>query len=267
MIESKYGNYGYKLIQTSTPRTPKYSKTDVRTMYSIYESITSYNNVKAKYVFQIEDDWRFYKYGFIEDSINVFKAGDHHKHLRISMLDLRNWQIYSPYLGFNEFCGGYMTQNDIGDIYDTNITHKFCEYDININECKSDKLKYWIYPTSKLHTIECFRHWSANPGLKKINGLQHNIGRCMNAFEDGKNIANLEHCVACQYKRKAYGMANTMIYNGYVGHLGGLYHIDQNQSLHKRKGKLVGITNLNELININDKFAINITNCQYVERT
>lgn len=65
MIQSKYGHYGYKLVQTSTPRIPQYSKTDVRTMYSIYEALSTYNEMHANYVFQLEDDWRFYKHGFL----------------------------------------------------------------------------------------------------------------------------------------------------------------------------------------------------------
>ena len=262
-IESKYKHYGYQIVPTSTPRTINYSQSNLRTMFSIYEAITTYNTKKARYVFQIEDDWKFYKHGFIEDSLAVLKSDAKKIHYdgvafirRISMLDLRNWQIHAPYLGYNAFCGGYMTQNDIGDIYDT-------IYD----GYGGKKLKYWIYPTSNDHGIECFRHWSANPGLKKINGLEYYIERCMDELESGKFIFNFEHCVACQYKRKGYGMANTINYSGYVGHLGGLFHVDQNRNvtLTENKTGYTNLINLNTLMRINDKYAINTSNCEYVE--
>ena len=125
-IESKYKHYGYKLVSTSTPRTANYSQNTLRTMYSIYEAITTYNTKNVRYVFQIEDDWRFYKHGFIEDSLAVLKTDAKTTHYagsafikRISMLDLRNWQIHAPYIGFNEFCGGYMAQDVSGDICET----------------------------------------------------------------------------------------------------------------------------------------------------
>ena len=82
----------------------------------------------------------------------------------------------------------------------------------------------------------------------------------MNEFEDGKFIFNFEHCVACQFKRKGFGMANTMSYSGYVGHLGGLYHIDQNGNVTLTESEVnyTDLINLNELIRINDKYAITI---------
>eukprot|EP01084_Bolivina_argentea_P159300 277446_1 len=104
MSDKYHKLYNYEFFTTNTPRNSTYSQVSVRTILSIYESIIKYGN-DCKYVFQIEDDWKFYRHGFIQDSLSILKSHemklryDHYinpfaPQIKISMVNLRNKQIY-----------------------------------------------------------------------------------------------------------------------------------------------------------------------------
>eukprot|EP01083_Nonionella_stella_P086932 241686_1 len=94
-MATKYASYGYEFVRTTTPRNATYAPGQVRTMFAIHEGLTKYC-LHSKYVFHIEDDWKFYQFGFIEDSWAVMKTDEMRKenqrHLHVSMVNLRNTQ-------------------------------------------------------------------------------------------------------------------------------------------------------------------------------
>ena len=60
----------------------------------------AYANIKTKYIFHCEDDWLFYRSGFIEDSKKVL---EHDKH--ILSVWLRDYPYFNLFFVENQDCG------------------------------------------------------------------------------------------------------------------------------------------------------------------
>eukprot|EP01083_Nonionella_stella_P066009 173495_1 len=255
MKKQYHTKYGYEFIHTTTPRNHNFTKTSRRVIYAIYEGITKYCN--TSYVFQLEDDWTFYKHGFIEDSLAILKSdalgNNEGRYKNISMLFLRNTQIIkaNPIMGIGDFCGGPMRLKYVNNIYD----NRYQSYHAN--------LSYWLYQGG---ARGCWLTWTANPGLTHTQTLIDKIEGCMeNQRTTSYGVFDWEHCVCCQFARDGYTMASTTMYDGYVGHAGKETHVNQNIKRRRTAMSWIANTNASWFRKINDQFAINTSNCQYIQ--
>eukprot|EP01084_Bolivina_argentea_P296478 510634_1 len=250
LTASKFPDYIF--VHTSTPRTNEYSSSEYRMILATKESHDFFaNDTEIKYIFYTEDDWRFYKYGFIEDSLSILKSKNKHKTL--SFVNLRNVQYYKPFLIIHQFCGGWNKYRlDTHNVF-------ISQYNGFLNK----KVEYFLHRDNQPSFSHCWGHWSANPGLK-IKSVFLDIWE--------QNNCKTEKCIACAFKKANYSIANT-ISNGYVGHMGYKSHVRQrfdvnmyneNKSKHiTEHDHVVASVNHTELRRINDKWFINETNCKY----
>ena len=120
----------YKFVQTTVPRTKNLSASMRRTYLSVREGIFDYvmKNEQIEFVFHMEDDWKFYRSGFIEDSLAIMKSEQNaKKHGNISGVGLRNFQTeyYVKDGGKIErintwyFCGGHGINEKAGNRRET----------------------------------------------------------------------------------------------------------------------------------------------------
>ena len=252
-MQLKYSSHGYIFLHTTTPRNKNYSKTSARAAWSLYEGLTKYcNDSDVKYVFHLEDDWEFYRAGFIEDSLAILKSDeiDNNRlvYKNISQVHLRNYQIYKPRLAIEDFCGGSLTKDHIKLVHQS----RYKGYHKN--------LSYFLYQEK---SNRCWYHYSNNPGLTDVNLLIEGIENCVAKGLNGLTMA--EHCLSCQYKRKGYTLASTMIMNGYVGHLGSKSHVYYGR---ERKPVLAEDKQIDtkeiKVINMTTGVRMNMSDCQYV---
>eukprot|EP01083_Nonionella_stella_P126247 382031_1 len=239
----KYKHHGYSFHSTTTPRNATFSnknkkgKTALRVLYAIKEGLTTYrhHSHSNRYVLLLEDDWKFYENGFVEDSLAVLS---HHEKIgnpqrKISFLRLRNLQIHYPRIGGRSFCGGSFP------LYRNETT---------LYNISGSDLKYYLGLSG-----DCYLAYSNHPGLKLIDVLLDHIMVCMGKAKK-TYIRSMEHCLGCQYRNRRFTTAKLLYpanrIHGYVGHNGAAKHA--NNPFMRR------------LININDEYLMNATNCKYI---
>eukprot|EP01083_Nonionella_stella_P167608 563787_1 len=264
MNKTYHALYGYQFYSTSIPRSRKwpYIKTSYRAVASMYEALTRYTSNETEWVFVLEDDWMFYRKGFIEDSFLIIRDYNNSKRVNlayqnISMLELRLAQLHRPFQDIRSFCGG--PQFFRFRFSSTMTMHK--------NDRES--LEYRI----SQHNDDCNKHYSNHPALRYKALLVENIKSCIENASKSM-IHSFEYCVGCQYRNKQYSMAITT-HNGYVGHTG--THVDVIHDNLKRKQNDetrysfntsfdLYISHLNKVIDLGGMWLLNQTNCQYFQR-
>eukprot|EP01083_Nonionella_stella_P159151 518886_1 len=290
-IASKHPDYTF--IQTSTPRTNEYSTAEYRIILSLKEVTFKYilNNPKyehlnLKYIFYLEDDWRFYAFGFIEDSLAILNSyqNQKHQHSQISYVHLRKVQLFQPYADIYSFCGGWTRHRLRRDVNGVPIM-----YTSNASGYNHKKVHYYVHAHNGWPERPCWGHFDYAPGLKRVRDLKLYLGNNTQCMD--------EYCIACMHKADDKVMAFT-VYNGYVGHMGHQQHhvkqvfhqqkIAQNfpfhQVFHQQKRRLIHFKPVKPLnyngnknvkkINvdeqpitlINEWIGIDNSNCQYVKR-
>ena len=236
-----YGElYGYKFYHSYIYNItlPEDVNPSVREMFVLYQG---FNISKTKYVLQIEDDWRFYRYGFIEDSLKIYNDKYIMNKYNITFLSLRMFEKYRWKRGhyrrrmgsrhhFRAMCGiggnvFYTINNDNREPIIFNTTNN--DYSFYRQKIKNDK-------HGKLDKM---MSWGPNPGLKNRDLFLKYVTPIMNKikyYNESDIIKNDLHeynigtRIFNDYYRQVFS-----IHNGYVAHIGEMSHVKSNKAIRK----------------------------------
>ena len=235
-------------------------------MYSLYEALTKYTSNDTNFIFHSEDDWLFYKSGFIEQSLMIYNHSNYEavkrdglRFKKVSVLGLRSPQYYPPKLDLREFCGGPIWHINGEQRLKFTEKNRF-EF---IDKVNGKKIVYWI-----AQKLDCYAHWSANPGVKHKDLMIKAMEICWNKV--GKiGVGSFERCIGCQYM-KFFGYAQAWrIDNGFVGHLGHSGRHVQFKNVIETDGTIsnetkINLNELNKIIKMDDGWYLNQSICKYI---
>ena len=147
-----------------------------------------YEFVNTDWIFHCEDDWEFYRSGFIEKSMAVMRAN--HKLFTVWLRELNDTNTH-PVETDKTYC-----------IYDTNLEHKITDY--------------YLMATGALGG-----NWNGftwNPGLRRLS--DYKLVAPFSKYIEPGDFAALTECRIDNVYHKQYGFRAAILPEGYCQHIG-----------------------------------------------
>ena len=189
IIDDSGGNFDAKRISKCIPSKYEFiiNKKNIGQIKSIDKL---YKKIKTPFFFHCEDDWEFFRSGFIEESLNILKD---------------NKKIITVWL---------RAHNDTND-------HPLTDF-INLNNAKPHKLLQKSYRG-------IWHGFTFNPGLKRLSDylLLSPFQNQKIVFPQKDKFIISEVDLSIKYEKLGFRAAISSLEEGYIRHIGDGHHIPQ----------------------------------------